>query len=271
MDKFALLLAVAALGLAAWTAFGSDGGTLGTATDDADARLLAQEEELGRLRARLEALEGRGGSLAAPALSGSAPAAGELSPGEASELREELAMLKERVEQMGPPAAPGPSAVNLAKGIRADFRKHFYSRPEDVRRALDLTDEQDNEVGRVVDSTRARLEELYTTPNDNGETWREVSRPKLQRREGDKGMIMFATPDVGRINKFKNMVVPGTNETYAQAERRIRRDADRDIERVLTDEQKQDWDKANRSMLYGNSMSGGGVSMAFSSLEVEDK
>ena len=130
--------------------------------------------------------------------------------------------------------------VIMGRGFRP--RKHIGSLAS-AKNALDLDDGQVADMERIFEDAKDELERLKDTPNEDGETLRELEKNMrfdlTPGEQPDMAKIMKAVSDVAT---FKQGKVPGTNETYREAEQRIHKRAMADARETLNDEQQKEWD-----------------------------
>ena len=81
---------------------------------------------------------------------------------------------------------------------------------------------------------------------------------------GEDGMAKFHE-HMAEMSRLRQSKVPGTNETYAQAERRLRKDGKARARSFLNPDQAKTWDKSHTDMLFG----GGGGMAGASFLSIE--
>ena len=70
----------------------------------------------------------------------------------------------------------------------------------------------------------------------------------------------IAMPDMKKIRAFKDSRIPGSSETFGEAESRIRKDAFARARRLLGPKQAETWDKAHKGGLLND---GASTSIAF--------
>ena len=124
---------------------------------------------------------------------------------------------------------------------------------------LDLSAAQRADVERIVDYAQRDLEDLRNLPNAEGKTWKDVEAMKTTTSEGGLTMVMT---NLAEVMKYRDSRIPGSSETYGEAEQRIRRRASTDIREILTPEQQKTWDDTPTDPLFGNS-SGAGAMISF--------
>ncbi len=263
MGKIAVLLSVLALGVAVWQTVEADGlreDLLQAKNETASVRgdLIQVRQDLSEIRSKAEAR---------PLLPGPAVAAAEgptpeedgptLVPLGASP--EVLARAVQDLEKRV--SAHETRVEDLEKktdevAARTPKRLLFLRNVDQASSALGLTPRQKTDLERVVDDTKRDLDALYDTPNDDGQTFREVSKPKpltSGKSNDDVGQaITVFMSSFADIQKFKETKVPGSNETYAQAEQRIRSRGTHDARDLLTPDQQKTWDQAHPEALFGS-------------------
>lgn len=152
---------------------------------------------------------------------------------------EELAKLRaEKAEEEN-------AARTVSRGMPNLRGKTFYGNVAMAAKALDLTDTQRTDMQDIIDRAKDELADLYKIENDEGVTWNEVRKPKMVEGSG----FSIAMPNMAKIAKFKKGRIPGSSETYGEAETRIRKDAFARMRNLLTPEQAGTWDKASKEPL----------------------
>jgi hypothetical protein len=266
MDKLAVLLSVAALAVGGWAVFGGEAGT-GTGTmvadDGTDARLAALESDIAALK------EALGTSLldvetadAGSSGSGDAGLEGRAAmtvPSRVAAMESELAAMRDRMASVEEQAGADPLA-KAGSYMRRRAYNFFLHNAETAAAALKLDDRQKGDLERIVESTKNRLEELYTTANDEGTTWKEAGKIEFQGSAGE-GAVISLMGNREKLEEFKKTRVPGTNETYGEAEQRIRGQGKADARGLLTPDQQETWDQAHTDHLFGGR--GSQVALAF--------
>lgn len=278
MDKLALILAVVGIGLGAYAAFGqsdSTGTTYDSSVSDLESRLATLEAENAEYRKLL--------GVGAPMSAEGAPA-GKLEgrshlgvPGRVAELEAKLATYDKRFESMEASAAKQPSSSGRwSNNMPAFTSKGFLASAAQAEKRLGLDSGQRAQLDRVIESTQRDLEDLYATPNDDGETLKALMQPpELKADDIENGAIRILG-NFGKIRKFKQGKVPGSNETYAEAEKRIINSGKRDARGLLSEDQAKKWDNSHSDHLFrpkGAMGSGAVVSMGFETVieSTEDK
>ncbi|MDF1700226.1 MAG: hypothetical protein P1V36_03620 [Planctomycetota bacterium] len=144
-------------------------------------------------------------------------------------------------------------------GGRQQFNPgNFYGSLDMAAKAMELKDDQKAEMKDLMDRATRELDDLYAIENDEGVTWKEIRKPKMVEGNG----FSIAMPDMAKIAKFKKGRIPGSSETFGEAEQRIRKDAFGRMRNVLTPAQTKKWDKAHKDgLLRGR---GGGMVSAVS-------
>ena len=257
MDKLAAVVALVALGGVAWMAFGQQ--------QEGDAAVTAQ---LDQLRADNAALADRLDKLleqkekqllagtqnddaeAGPGLRtrpGAAEADGE-APVSLDErlarIEERLAKQDERATAMG--SAPAISS-HMPMRVSPFGGKRFLRSADDAAKALELDDAQKSDMERILQSAKHELDRLYDTQDDNGDTLAALQKDMHDKIKGRKGDEPFKSlmSDVMKLQAFKQKQIPGSDETFGQAERRIHQNAMRDIRRGLSPDQQREWDNSH--------------------------
>ena len=264
MQKFTLLLVVAALAVAGWQAWEAQG-----LRDD----LQAQDLETSALRADVDRLVKevasiRGLEAPAPLRTAATPAdSGGVDVDEATlaargaspeVLARRVLELESELEGMRADTARIEEKVDKNPMSRVWKRPKFIRDMESAKKELDLNARQEADIARIVDDTKRELEDLWEIPNEDGKTWKDVSTMKVE--SGDAGVAVFMS-NFAEQQKFKNGTIPGRNETYAQAESRIRDRGKEDVKSVLSPEQGKTFDGAHTDPLFGGS-SGGVISFS---------
>ncbi len=270
MNKLAMIVALAALAVAAY-------GMNASGAKDTRIQELAQgnsdlKDQVTALEMKLEdAL-----SLGAPApmmrSEGSTGAEGDgvgLATRKPASPLERLAELESTVKRQNELLAKmesGDDAASDAAGmVRRFMPKNFFHNADAAAKGLGLDERQQNEMQEILDRAKADLKDLYALENDEGVTWAEVRKPKMANLGGgDGGAISIAMPDFGKIQKFKKTRIPGSSETFGEAEKRIKDRAFGDVRRNLPADKAKTWDKAHKDGLLRDRT--GGIS--FSSVVV---
>jgi hypothetical protein len=277
MARFGFVVAVLAAAAAAW---------LAVEVTSLKSTVEVQRQEIADLRSagtgrvpapvdpqptavvRTAASDDLVGAAGDGAVDGAAPSL-SARPDEPAALATKVAALEERlkaheqtVSSLRRRGEGSPVAMGLPK---------FLHDVDSATKALKLDDRQKAEVERIVEDSKRALEDLRNRPNDEGVTWKEATKIKFEG-SADGGMIAFGG-NFEKMEAFKKSKVPGTNETYGEAEQRIRRNAKDSMRRVLTPEQQKTFDESHTDPLFGG---GGGIMSTFittdiSEVEVEGK
>ncbi len=274
MDKFSLLLSVVALGLAGFVMLQDRSGDPATGPDTTDDTVLM--DRLARIESSLEALAaGRGGLLhgaphagTEPGLSGNPSAtSAEAAPAWAARLEKNLAETNERLAKVEATGASHPAGFKVGDGTLFSPRggpKRFLHNSDAAARALELDDRQKQDLARVVDNTQERLKELYETPNEDGKTLSEINTLDMGMSELAEGEVPDL--DMGKlmshmanIEKFKKGTVPGTRESYRDAEKRIRNEGKTEARGLLNEDQAKKWDESHTDPMFRSPGSGTAV------------
>lgn len=279
MSKLVIWVAVVALGVAGWTAYESY---------DRAARLESLERgveevqgSLDGIVARLETLTVSGRPRPAPltAEGGLVPlddeeAGAELATRAPATPDERLARLEKTVadqrETIAKLEEENRATDKAADAVRRFMPTSFYRNLDDAAKQMELSERQQADMQDAIDIAKRELDDLYAIENDDGVTWKEVRKPKMTNLGGEAG-ISIAMPDFGKIQRFKKMRIPGSSETFGEAEKRIKDDAFHEMRNFLNPKQTKKWDKAHKDNLLGPSSGSSFVSMSVGSIEMEEK
>ena len=145
--------------------------------------------------------------------------------------------------------------ADKARGaVRRFTNDRFYGSVDMAAKAMKLEEDQKADLKDERERAVKELKDLYALENDEGVTWDEVRKPKMSSAVTSGGGFTFAMPDMAKINKFKKGRIPGSSETFGEAEKRIRDDGFARMRNVLTPGQAKKWDKAHKdSLLRGGS------------------
>lgn len=271
MGKVAVVVSVVALGAAGWAGWSLEETRKELVTLRGEVEVLAPPE------ARIAALEaGRTAPTPPPALPGAPPALGAEAPSLAPAPRGEPSVLAAKA---APP--PAPRVEELEKRLAALEEKEksaagrfasvpgfaraiggsaFYGSPDDAARDLDLDPAQRSDLDRIVADARRELDDLRKTPDEDGKSYEQLQKEMLEgTREG--GMRI----DLGKVLAWNGKTVPGRNETFGAADKRIRENARARLRETLRPEQQAKLDKAMIDPMLGR----GGPGMVFSTINVE--
>jgi hypothetical protein len=260
MTKVVTLVAVAALGVAAWQAV--EAASLRTEVQRQQAAVEALTLRMDRVQSQVEPQEapplrvlaptsaevaghpaGAGGDDATPVL--------EARLATPEGLAREVRDMRRRMEAQEETIATLRERVESGEAQQVHVPR-FIGSVEDAARELKLDDRQRAEVERAVADVRADIERLRAIPNDDGKTWADVSSQQVSLGDGDHGFALML-PNMTERKRFLDSRVPGRSETYGQAEERIRGEGRRRVEDVLTPEQRETWDDAHTAPLFGGS------------------
>lgn len=173
--------------------------------------------------------------------------------------------VKRQNELLAKMDAEDKSADDAAGMVRSFMPKNFFHNTDAAAKALALDERQKADMEDILERAKGELKDLYAIENDEGVTWAEVRKPKMANLGGDGGSISIAMPDFGKIQKFKKGRIPGSSETFGEAEKRIRERAFSDVRRNLPADKAKTWDKAHKEPLLRGS--GGGFSVSSVVLE----
>lgn len=265
MSRTALTVALLALGGGAYAVLEQQ-----RSASEADAARQQVTEAL----ARVEALERRLGALGAPAPAPEAlsdPAGGPAPATDGSSAAAADAPSTGPTLTGSPrPAAPSASPAERLAALEQEMARMREAEAERARRAptfaaprpfwrdvdsaardLGLDASQRSDLERIVEEAKRRLDDLHGQPNDEGVTGRSLTqalRPPFP--EGQDVSVVLAENAAKRA-RWRASKVPGTNETYAQAEQRLRKESKDRARGLLTDEQAKTWDRGLPDMLFG--------------------
>ncbi|MDJ0976018.1 MAG: hypothetical protein QNJ98_16285 [Planctomycetota bacterium] len=264
MDKLAVILAIVAVALGGYAAFGKteegSSGSYDTSVSDLADRIATLEAE----NEEYKKLLGVGGPMAVDAEAGAdaaepgTNAAAALKgrshlavPKRVADLEARLADYDQRFADMEAKKAEEKKDEPWKRASRFFGKNKFLANLDQAEKALDLDSSQRAQLDRIIDTTKAELERLYDTPNDEGKTLKELMKPATINLSGDADSnIVSLMGNLGKVRKFKQSKVPGTNETYAEAEKRIRDAGKRDARGLLNEDQQKKWDDSHTSALF---------------------
>ena len=262
MAKLALLLSIlasAAAGFLVYERYGGCASCRGKAEPESTPP-AAVEERLAALEARFAALEKRPELASAPGpglASGSAPAgSGAARPATPAELEKRLADLekkeRESAEVVSRWRATGgdtAGAGQTAEPATAVNGPAVWNTVEEAEKGLALTPHQKAEFERAAEDAKRERDELKKTPDDEGKTWEQVEKDVFKM---DGNSFSF---DMTKMQAFREKLIPGRNESFGTADRRITDAAKRRMRDVLAPDQQAKFDKAAMPGLTGG---GGG-------------
>lgn len=263
------LLALAAAGYALYQEHEREDAACAARTQAADtaARLDALERELGALRrvapepSSLSASpapeEPAAGAASAPASTGpglaGSPRTARTAPpspeGRVAALEQEVARLKE-AESERTKNGRGPTFFTSGPA---------FHDVESAARALNLDPGQKSDLERIVEEAKRRLEDLSGVPNDEGVTGRSLADALRRPLEEGQDLSVVMTENMAKNARWRASKVPGTNETYGQAEQRIRKESKDRARRLLSAEQAKTWDRSPSDLLFAQGGTGMGL------------
>lgn len=271
MGKFAFVLAVLALGGAGWAVYQVERART---TDDREAldalslRLAAIERGVAELNARpapaapLEA-HPAAASTTSPGNAGTTTAPSLSAPGRTkATLEDRLAALEKTLTE--PRAGPFPDGQRHELELNHEAGGPFLAMPgfwpdvDSAAKAMKLDDGTKARLENIVEATKRGLDDLYERPNDEGVLWKDVNGDlKLDGTEPGE-MMTKVGEHMKKVAKFKNGKVPGTSETYAEAERRIKKEGRDRARSVLDPDQAKVWDRGHPDTMFGGAGGGDG-------------
>lgn len=272
MNRYAMLLSLVALALAGWV-FATQGKAPPAADSDIGAVEVASlRDAMGRLEARLGDLERQSGLLAplAPRTDDTLPRGtarprleglGGVDPvAEAAPrtIEERLAELETWKEERAAAATNGQRAVQFGS------HKEWIADLDGLEKRLDLDGPQRRDAERIIERTKGELERLAETPNEDGQTLKELQEA-MQVGPGARGDDVAGAmlAQIGKVMTFRNSKVPGSDETYQAAEQRIRARGRTQLRETLRPDQHTRFDDSHVDSLFGGA-GAGGVAVAFS-------
>ncbi|MHC5010612.1 MAG: hypothetical protein ACYTG6_06620 [Planctomycetota bacterium] len=255
MQKLTLIVAAGALGLAAWQVMEADG--LRSDVTRQQQEITTLTTDLSRLRSEVrpqdalpdlltEAPTPAGGEDADPVLDARAADPRVLAQA-VRDMRERMAEQERTIASLQEQVA-SPSQGQQQTRWR---RPRFINDVDSAVSELDLDGGQQAELERIIEDTKRRIEDLRMIPNAEGKTWADVNKTRTRVASGDDGDLTVLLPNFRERTAFLNSHVPGTDETYSEAERRIRNEGKSDVRRMLTPEQEEKWDDAHTDGLFG--------------------
>ncbi len=285
MTKVAVVLSIAALGLAGYAAYET---TRGAAQEHRERleRLEARTDELAVLATRLDNLEARfsSGSMAPRAVE-SAPLAATPRPAEGSpraadgspakagdaagtapdDISRRLAALEEKTKAIEAQTGGPGARLRLGKDgmmLPGLGNRRAYTSVEDAQTDLELSASQRADFDRAVADAKRELDELHKIPDDEGKTWDQT------REEMMKGLVDGSGRfDLSKMMAFRGKTIPGRTETFGGAEARIRNDAKRKMRDSLSNDQQSKFDQALVEPMLGGM---GGPVTSFSVFSADD-
>ena len=264
MDKLAAIVALVALGGVAWMAFGQEQGSSSDVTEQME-QIRAEQASISERLDRL--LAARQPDLMA------APAAGwhrwtktvrsftaaenkaADGPARAASVEERMAKLEETFRKEMADLKKGGTFRAHRWRISPMGGKRFLRSADDAATTLNMSDAQKSDMERILEDAKHELDRLYDTPNEDGETLAALKKKMAEEIKSRKGDEPFTNifSHISNQQKFKQGKVPGTDETYAQAERRISKAAMDNIRRGLNPDQQKEWDNSHTGALLPGS------------------
>jgi len=274
VQKFALLLSFVAVGLAGWAATRAS-----TAPADRLDRMEADLDELRVLETRLANVERRvtdaaaprpgpvdaapprppvvDGTLAASPRADAGPDAPPSSPVETriAELTKRLAEVEEKTKAIDPNSAISMSRAAMARALGP---RTFVTSLDDAQKQLDLSASQRADWERTLADGKRELDDLRAIPDDQGKTWKQHNEDVIRGLADGSGRIDFS-----KLMTMRGTKVPGRNETYGEAEARLRTETKRRLRDPLTPDQQKKFDETHIDPLIGGG-TGSPVAVTFS-------
>ncbi len=275
MDKLGLLLAVAALGVAGYVAM--DASDRASDVADLEQGVTDLQNSMGGIEAKLDALLKNSGprptAMTASSGGGMTPLdeSSETSTGLATRdapaartADERLAALEKTIAEQKETIAKledeNEKGGRISRVVSNALGNRFYHSVDAAAKSLKLTDAQKQSFDDIAERARRELKDLRELPNDNGDTWNSVGKITLSRDSGEDSVISLMG-NMKKIRDFKKTTIPGTNETYGDAEKRIKNRAFADMREELNGEQAENFDKAHKDAMLG---SRSGMAFSFS-------
>ena len=190
------------------------------------------------------------------ALSGRAPAAAPTVVDldrrlvEIEKANKEYSELLAKWKAAGGDGVPQPFIGQTAEAGTTMVGPEIYNSVDDAEKHLGLSPAQKAEFERTVEESKRDLEQLKKLPDDEGKTWTEVEKDVVKI---DGNSFSF---DGTKMQAFREKVIPGRNESFGAAERRISDGAKKRMRDALTQDQQKKFDKAVMPGLVGG---GGGA------------
>ena len=133
----------------------------------------------------------------------------------------------------------------------------FYATPADAAKDLELDPAQKADLDRIVGDAKRELEDLRRLPDEDGKSYDQIQKDMM---DGMRTARMRF--DLGKVLAWNGKTIPGRNETFGAADRRIRENAKARIRETLRPEQQAKLDKATIDPMLGGG--GPGMVMSFS-------
>lgn len=269
MSRTAIALSLAALGAAGWSIFAQQ-----QQADDLAARRGAETELAARLTRLERALaEGRRDAPGAT-FEGTAPTAGpELAEGPApapgtpqltpaarppADLAARLARLEQQVAAVRADDAQRVKERGGASVAPISFGppRGFWPTVEAAAKDLDLDAAQRAGVERAVDDARRELDDLHARANDEGLSLKQINEALASATRDGKDMETAFADHMGKMARWRRSRVPGSSETYGEAEARIRKQGKERARSYLNADQAKTWDKSHPDAMFGGDGAG---------------
>lgn len=267
MQQLALVIAVAALAVAGWTylerpaAPAAEVDAAGTVALEARLDALADEiralrEQRGSLAGRATPAPARGPGLVAPEPGTDPSGNAKVIQGTVEDRLAQLESWREDREEADREAASVPHFRSMQRKMITDA--------DSAQKALDLSSSQRADLERIIEDTQVEIDRLLDTPDEDGVTLRSLQKDTGVSISGGGSIDMSKIlANAGKVQAFKNKTIPGRNETFGQAENRIRGGAKQRFRDSLTDEQRGKYDGSFSEPLIPRAGSGGAISVAF--------
>jgi hypothetical protein len=176
-------------------------------------------------------------------------AARKVSP---AELERRLAELEKRLPT--PPAGVVVSEPAVAvTGFGGGDAPRWVGSLDDAAKAFELSPGQKADMERILADARRDADALRKVPDETGATWETVEKGVVRM---ENGAFHF---DASKLSAFREKVIPGRNESFGTAMRRLREDASRRLKETLAPAQREKWEQAQTGgLLPGSEDSGFG-------------
>ena len=133
----------------------------------------------------------------------------------------------------------------------------FYNTVDDAAKHLALSPSQKAEFERTVEDSKREIEQLKKLPDETGKTWSDAEKDVMKIEGGSFSL------DLTAMQKVREKVIPGRNESFGAAERRITDGAKKRLRDALTADQQTKFDKAAMPGLVGGGDGMGGFGNIF--------
>jgi hypothetical protein len=175
--------------------------------------------------------------------------------------------VEERLAAMEKTLADTRARAELAEKTQVEMPAQVFSPPgywgelDTAAKAMKLDEATKGRLESIIEATKRNLDDLYARPNEEGLLWKDVNGGL--RLEGlEQGELMTKLGEhMKKVASFRKSKVPGTSETYAEAERRIVKDGRDRARSVLDADQARVWDRSNPDPLFGAQGGGDGVGL----------